>query len=115
MFRSITTSSRRRPKMGVKCFLLEPVPGVEYTWRRVDNGEVIGYLSSAPPGAMWDADWYRDEGSGAFTGPDGLSLVVKCPDGRTWFIDGQCANCTTKDDYLQLEHHCWTRTGAAPN
>lgn len=75
---------------------------------RSDNNEEIVFRD-AGPGAMWDAWWY------SFKGPDGLSLVVKCPDNREWTIDGQCNNCTKPEDFMQLNHHCWTRTGTPPN
>lgn len=63
-----------------------------------DDGSVM-VLDEAPPGAMWDADWYGDHR----VGPDGLHLVVRLPDGNEWFIDGPATNGPG-----------WTRTGVAP-
>ena len=80
---------------------------VELIYSRSDNGELIT-LNEAGPGAMYDAFWYP------WKGPDGRSLVVKCPNGREWMIDGQANNCTMKDDWKQEQHHCWTRTGTPP-
>lgn len=71
-----------------------------------DGPDAIYTLRTAPPGAMWDAKW-RDR-----TGPDGRSLMVKCPNGAQWFIDGRASNCTRPDDD---EHRCWVREGEPPN
>jgi hypothetical protein len=76
---------------------------------RSDTGSEIP-LRDAPPGAMWDASWMSVLGRGA----DGRCLVVKCPNGREWVIDGQSSNCTMPDDHSQQKHHCWTRTGTPP-
>ena len=55
---------------------------------------------------MWNAWWMP------YTkGPDGLCLVVKCPGGHEWMIDGRASNCTLPDDD---EHHCWIRHGEPP-
>lgn len=81
----------------------------ERLYRRVDNGELMT-IANAPPGAMWDAEWWRDaQGRGA--GPDGLSLYVKLPGNRDWFIDGPASNCTKPDE----KHNCWVREGTPPN
>ena len=76
--------------------------GNRYTLRfldtTLDSGEV---LKTAPPGAMWNADWYKD--SGIKPGPDGLWLIVKTPAGD-WFVDGPSSNGPG-----------WTREGAVPN
>ena len=77
--------------------------------RRADTGEVLT-LKAMPPGAMWDAEWWRDS-TGRGSGPDGLSLHVKLPDGSTWFVDGPASNCTRKD----VPHNCWVREGDPPN
>ncbi len=77
-------------------------------WERVDTGERM-MLRDAPPGAMWDAHWLH----GYIEGPDGRSLMVKCPNGRDWFIDGQASNCPMQD-YQQRQHHCWVRHGVPP-
>lgn len=73
-------------------------------YRRADTGELLA-LANAPPGAMWDAEWWPDKG------PDGRCLMVRCPDGHDWMIDGPANNCTLPDD---REHRCWTRTGEPP-
>jgi hypothetical protein len=75
-------------------------------YRRVDTGEEHS-LRDAPPGAMWDAWWY-----GSSKGADGRSMVVVCPGGHEWLIDGRASNCTMKDDW---EHRCWVRHGEPPN
>jgi hypothetical protein len=74
--------------------------------KRSDTGELVTYRS-APPGAMWDSWWYEDN----WKGPDGLHLIVRCPDGHDWLIDGKAGNCTLPDDH---EHRCWVRHGTPP-
>lgn len=69
----------------------------------VDDGREF-ILSEAPIGACWDCDWYHDYR----TGPDGRSLVVRCPDGHDWFIDGRAKNCGSPSDDV---HRCWVRHG----
>jgi hypothetical protein len=73
-------------------------------YRRADNGGLVR-LRDAPDGAMWDAGWYP------WKGPDGRCLVVKCPGGSDWVIDGRASNCTMPDDN---EHRCWIRHGEPP-
>ncbi len=83
-------------------------------WKRADTGEEMP-LSKAPPGAMWLADWYGDDGSYVNKGPDGLTLVVAVPDGsgtHHWIVDSRASNCTKKDDDV---HKCWIRHGVPPN
>lgn len=75
-------------------------------YRRSDNRELVT-LDSAPPGAMWDAHWMRR----SMRGPDGLCLMVKCPGGQDWMVDGRASNCTMPDDN---EHRCWPRRGTPP-
>jgi hypothetical protein len=103
----------------------------ERIYKRMDTGELIT-LRDAPVGAMWDAWWYdRRDG---YTGPDGLSLVVRTPDGYEWVIDGRASNCDMpclhcgvpyKDHkhwepednhhYEDLrKHKCWVRHGEPP-
>jgi hypothetical protein len=68
-------------------------------YARVDNGAEMT-LRTAPPGAMWDADWLPEKG------PDGRSLVVKLPPGGMideWHVDGPSNNGPG-----------WTRSGEAP-
>jgi hypothetical protein len=73
-------------------------------YRRSDTGELVT-LRDAPDGAMWDAGWYP------WKGPDGRSLVMKCPGGSDWTIDGRASNCTLPGDN---EHRCWVRHGDVP-
>ena len=71
-------------------------------------------LENAPAGACWDAWWISERrkdgptGCGCHIGPDHRSLIVKCPDGHDWLIDGRASNCTRKHDN---KHHCWVRHG----
>lgn len=69
-------------------------------------------LRDRRPGMMWDAFWMRE----AYRGPDGRCLVVVCPDGREWMIDGPAKNCTEPNDHgpYGQAHRCWTRTGEPP-
>jgi len=82
--------------------------GIEYSSKipiyRSPAGSLFT-INDAPPGAMWDADWQRCFGR---TGPDGIDLMVKCPDGHTWNVDGRASNCTRPDDNA---HRCWCRHG----
>ena len=41
-------------------------------------------------------------------GWDGRAIVVICPDGHHWAIDGRCSNCTKPDEWT---HRCWCRHG----
>lgn len=79
----------------------------ERIYRRNDTGSETT-LRDAPPGAIWNADWYPDE----WKGPDGLALIARCPDGQDWFIDGRASNCTMPGDKI---HKCWCRHGAPPD
>ena len=78
----------------------------EYT--RTDTGEALS-VNDAPPGAMWNAPWYR-----SLCNPtaDGRYLIVRLPDGHDWCIDARASNCTMRDDKV---HHCWVRRGEPPN
>lgn len=69
-------------------------------------------LREPTPGMMWDAFWTSE----CDKGPDGKSLVVICPNGSEWMIDGFASNCTQKDDRgpYGIAHRCWTRTGVPP-
>lgn len=81
-------------------------------------------LRDAPPGACWDAHWYRNGNTlDRDTGPDGLSVVVRLPTGFDWLIDSECKNCT-QSQYVDENgsrrwtgrtHWCWPRTGHAHN
>ena len=100
--------------MSIAAFLIEPVPGEESGkggnrfFYRADDETDIKTLSEwqKVPGAMWDATWYPTKGL------DGLALMVICPGGGFWFIDGRASNCTKPDDN---EHRCWVRHGEPPN
>lgn len=61
-------------------------------------------LHSAPIGAMWDAWWMGEHWRGA----DGIALVVRCPGGADWAVDGRANNCTLPHDNI---HKCWIRHG----
>lgn len=72
-------------------------------YRRTDTGEEMT-LRDAPPGACWNASWLPDN----YRGPDGIALMVRCPDGHDWTVDGRASNCTRPEDDT---HHCWVRHG----
>jgi hypothetical protein len=74
----------------------------ELLYRRSDSGEETT-LRDAPPGASWDAWWMPFAGRG----PDGIHLMVRCPNGRDWHVDGEASNCTRKGQ----PHECWVRHG----
>lgn len=80
----------------------------DHLYRRTDTGEILT-LDGAGPGAMWNSEYLND--NAMMTGPDGLSLTVKCPNGREWLIDGPCSNCGSPDDKV---HKCWCRHGTPP-
>jgi hypothetical protein len=73
--------------------------------RRTDTGEEMTW-NEAPPGAMRDCCWIRGE----WSGPDGMSITVKCPDATDWLIDGPSYH-----DGKQNHPHPWTRTGTPPD
>lgn len=81
-------------------------------YRRADTGALLT-IRDAPPGAMWDAWWLHDLRGGPIGGPtpDGRRMMVVCPNGRQWFIDGRASNCTLPNDN---EHRCWIRHGEPP-
>lgn len=86
----------------------------EALYRRTDNGEFVT-LRSAPPGAMWDAEWMHDCKGGHWLGgpnADGRFLVVKLPTGHDWLVDARASNCTMPNDDT---HRCWVRHGEPPN
>lgn len=76
-----------------------------------DEGREMS-IRTAPPGAMWFADWMGD----AWKGPDGHCLTVRCPDGRDWVIDSKASNCTMPNDRGPYDkaHRCWVRHGTPP-
>ncbi len=81
----------------------------ERLMRRSDTNDLTT-RDAAPPGAMWDAWWYRDHQES--TGTDGRSLVVRLPNGHEWCMDFRCSNCTLPQDNV---HKCWVRHGDPPN
>lgn len=79
-------------------------------------------LGEAPAGAMWDAHWMKHED--LRTGPDGITLVVRLPNGRDWLVDSEASNCTRtqwgpkeidgkmhEKVWLGRTHYCWVRHG----
>jgi len=85
----------------------------EQVYRRTDTGELrvlhqscgadeLG-APSAEPGACWDAWWMPFS-----KGPDGMTLMVRCPDGHDWMVDSRASNCGLPDDDV---HRCWVRHG----
>jgi hypothetical protein len=106
----------------------------ERLYARRDNGAIVT-LRDAVPGAMWNADWLAHHPD--YTGPDGRSISVNCPNGHEWTIDSRARNCdspcaTCGKPYHQhyseasaqnLGHHfiesrphkCWVRHGEPPN
>lgn len=76
-------------------------------YRRMDQSAApLLPISEMPPGAMWNAWWLASFGH--WRGADGISLMVRCPDGHDWCVDGQASNCTMPDDEV---HKCWVRHG----
>jgi hypothetical protein len=81
-------------------------------WQRTDTGEKrfnhSNHAVAAPgipiaePGACWDATWMPFS-----RGPDGICLVVRCPNGHDWMVDSEASNCTRKGE----PHQCWVRHG----
>lgn len=72
-------------------------------WRcsdRLDDPADYVTLGEARPGAMWYADWQPAD----WKGPDGRSLVVRCPNGLDWSIDAPSTRSGGR----------WTRTGEPP-
>lgn len=83
----------------------------ELVYQRADTGDRFTLrsrddlgLPAAPPGACWDAWWMPDD----WRGPDGIALMVRCPNGRDWHVDGEASNCTRPGDKT---HACWVRHG----
>lgn len=80
-------------------------------YKRADTG-ALTTLREAGPGAMWDAWWLRGLRGMSHDGPDGRNIMVKCPNGHDWNIDGRASNCTMKEDDV---HYCWVRHGEPPD
>ena len=66
--------------------------------RAVAPGETFT-RREAPVGAMWDAWWLP------WRGLDGISLMVRLPNGNDWSVDSKARNCTLPGQ----EHFCWVR------
>ncbi|HEX3456645.1 MAG TPA: hypothetical protein VHR97_01705 [Candidatus Baltobacteraceae bacterium] len=80
-------------------------------FRRTDTGEEL-ILDDAPPGAMWDAWYYGDTDFPTPPRPDGIHLMVRCPDTHDgsgyrhadWYVDGIAGNGAPNS-------YGWTRSG----
>ncbi len=74
-----------------------------HVWRRTDDGEEFvlhpNMEGTAPPGAMFRADWLEPR----YVGSDGISLGLVTP-GGTWLIDFPASSGGGR----------WTRTGTPP-
>jgi len=84
--------------------------GAEPLFRGAPDGRRYT-LRDAPTGAMWDATWLHGHGHSSsrwWQGDDGISLVVKLPNGNEWMPDSRASNCTLPDDHV---HRCWIRHG----
>lgn len=71
---------------------------------RVDTGEHFTQ-HNAPVGAMFDCDWL--EGADGYKRIDGITLMVKTPDGE-WCVDGPSYSGG------KVNGPGWTRTGTVP-
>jgi hypothetical protein len=80
-------------------------------WKGDDGKEY--FLRKPVPGMMW----YSSCAGESELGPDGHCLVVVCPDGGLWTIDGHASNCTEPNDRgpFKYHHRCWCRHGTPPN
>jgi hypothetical protein len=97
-------------------------------YRRTDTGEEHGLREwHRVEGAMWNAYWLADWQHG----PDGLNLMVVCPGGHHWNIDGKASNCDSPCQVCGKPYHecggrnghgfvdsrphqCWVRHGTPP-
>lgn len=70
----------------------------ERVYQRPDTLET-STLADLPPGAMYDAEWFKPGGAG----DDGIALVVVLPDRTHWLVD------TVREG-----RRIWARTGAPP-
>jgi hypothetical protein len=102
------------PRWPVKCDACDYRFTADDNWQLFDEQIYIDKATGREysirdriPGMMWDAIWMHEWARG----PDGRSLVVVCPDGHKWMIDGHASNCTMPNDEA---HRCWTRTGSPP-
>lgn len=108
---------RRDPRWPTKCDACSFIFAQTDHWqvfmseiyRRIDTNEELT-LRSAPAGAMWDAWWYGDTDWPTPPRPDGIHLMVRCPDTADgkgtadWYVDGKAGNAPDKV-------YGWERTG----
>lgn len=94
-------------------FAQSPIPptrmlAIDRIMRRPDTGQqaMLDRQWSRMAGAMVDLTWYHEFPQ--LCGPDGRSLMVICPDGSPWHIDGRASNCTLPNDQV---HKCRVRHG----
>jgi hypothetical protein len=73
-------------------------------YRRVDDGSLTT-LRTAPPGAVWRAEWMEPRRSGA----DGKAYVVRLPEGTDWMLDGPSYDACGEE-----AGPGWVRSGEAP-
>lgn len=73
--------------------------------RNLKTGERLS-SREVPIGALYAVPGHGDDYPRS--GPDGLSVYVKMPDGGFWNIESRCSNCTAPDDG---PHRCWVRHG----
>lgn len=76
----------------------------EHFFKLPDGTEVTD--RELPPGALRNNEFFCDIPD--WCGADGMSLVVRLPNGHDWNIDSQANNCTKPQDKV---HRCWVRTG----
>ncbi len=91
----------------------------EPLYTALDGREYSIRFGDAPPGAMWHAPWLSEE----WRGTDGLSLVLRLPDGHDWFMDGPSRdgghwerrgsppNITANPSILSPGYHGWLNNG----
>jgi len=60
------------------------------------------------PGCVYLRDHYSDHCSGGWSNCEGPHLMVICPNGAEWDVDGRANNCGLPDD---TTHRCWVRVG----
>jgi hypothetical protein len=103
----VTDAMKLDPRWPTKCAQCDYVFPPDDHWQVFTDAVYINDLGmefslrDAPPGAMWHASWYDSIKSSR--APDGKNLVVVCPGGYQWWIDGPASNGPG-----------WTRTGEPP-
>jgi len=106
---ALSEPDKSDPRWPTKCTKCGYVFQIDDQWQvfrnrlftRSDNGELTTIVS-APPGAMWYADWLQNLARYQRS-PDGRVLVVKTP-GGDWAVDGPSRDGSG-----------WNRTGVPPN